>query len=59
MNVGAMPAEGIYVTLGRIGTAYWFAFLFLLAPLIPLIENTKELPSSIHKYIKVRKGINT
>lgn len=59
MYVGAMPAEGIYVTLGRIGTAYWFAFLFLLAPLIPLIENTKELPSSIHKYIKERKGIKT
>mgnify|MGYP005991795451 FL=1 len=59
MYVGAMPAEGIYVTLGRIGTAYWFAFLFLLAPLIPLIENPKDLPSSIHKYIKERKGIKS
>ena len=59
MYVGAMPAEGIYVTPGRIGTAYWFAFLFLLAPLIPLIENPKDLPSSIHKYIKERKGIKS
>ena len=57
MYVGAMPAEGIYVTLGQIGTAYWFAFLFLLAPLVPFFEETKELPSSIHKYIKERKGI--
>tara|TARA_B100000424_G_scaffold177518_1_gene137168 strand:- start:522 stop:701 length:180 start_codon:yes stop_codon:yes gene_type:complete len=57
MYVGAMPAEGIYVTLGRLGTAYWFAFLFLLAPLVPFFEETKELPSSIHKYIKERKGI--
>ena len=59
MYVGAMPAEGIYVTLGRIGTAYWFAFLFLLAPLVPLIEDTKDLPESIHKYIKQRKGIKS
>ena len=34
MYVGAMPAEGIYVTLGRIGTAYWFAFLFFRVALL-------------------------
>ena len=27
MYVGAMPVEGIYLVLGRIGTIYWFAFL--------------------------------
>lgn len=59
MYIGAMPAEGIYVTLGRVGTAYWFAFLFVLAPLVPFFEKTKELPSSIHKYIKERKGIKS
>ena len=59
MYVGAMPAEGIYVTLGQIGTFYWFAFLFLLAPLVPLIEDPKDLPESIHKYIKQRKGIKS
>ena len=55
MYVGAMPAEGIYVTLGQIGTFYWFAFLFLLAPLVPLIEEPKELPPNIHQYVKLRK----
>ena len=55
MYVGAMPAEGIYVTLGRLGTFYWFAFLFLLAPLIPFIENTKPLPSSINEYVRSKK----
>jgi ubiquinol-cytochrome c reductase cytochrome b subunit len=54
-----MPAEGIYVTLGQIGTFYWFAFLFLLAPLVPFIENTKPLPQSIYKYVKERKGIKS
>jgi ubiquinol-cytochrome c reductase cytochrome b subunit len=56
MYIGAMPAEGIYVTLGRLGTAYWFGFLFFLAPIVPFFENTKPLPQSIHKYIKERKG---
>ena len=55
MYVGAMPAEGIYVTLGQIGTFYWFAFLFLLAPLIPFIENTKPLPASINEYVRSKK----
>ena len=55
MYVGAMPAEGIYVTLGRLGTFYWFAFLFLLAPLIPFIENTKPLPASINEYVRSKK----
>ena len=55
MYVGAMPAEGIYVLLGQIGTFYWFAFLFLLAPLVPFFENTKQLPASINQYVKLRK----
>jgi ubiquinol-cytochrome c reductase cytochrome b subunit len=55
MYIGAMPAEGIYILLGRIGTFYWFAFLFLLAPLMPLIEKTKELPESIHQYKRSKK----
>ena len=30
--VGAMPAEGLYVTLGRIGTAYWFLYFLVIVP---------------------------
>ena len=29
MYCGAMPAEGIWVMLSRIGTAYWFLFCLL------------------------------
>jgi len=49
MYIGAMPAEGIYVTLGQLGTAYWFGFIFILAPLVGWFETPKPLPQSIHK----------
>jgi ubiquinol-cytochrome c reductase cytochrome b subunit len=49
MWVGAMPAEGIYVVLGRLGTAYWFGFIFILAPIVGLFETPKTLPASIHE----------
>ena len=39
-----MPAEEPYVTISRLGTAYWFGFLFILAPLIGHFEKPKELP---------------
>ena len=49
MYCGAMPAEEPYVTISRIGTAYWFGFLFVLAPLVGKFEKHKPLPSSIHQ----------
>jgi ubiquinol-cytochrome c reductase cytochrome b subunit len=30
MYMGGKPAEGIYVLISRIGTAYWFLFIFVL-----------------------------
>ena len=49
MYWGSMPSEETYVTISRLGTAYWFGFLFILAPLIGHFEKPKELPSSIHQ----------
>lgn len=51
MYVGAMPAEGIYITLGRIGTAYWFAFFLIIAPIVGFTEKTMPVPDSIHQYL--------
>ena len=53
--VGAMPAEGIYVTLSRIGTAYWFLFFLVILPLTGLLEKTKPMPQSIHEYLEWKK----
>ena len=56
MYVGAMPAEEPYVIISRIGTAYWFGFLFVLAPLVGHFENGKQLPASIHQSMEKSKS---
>jgi ubiquinol-cytochrome c reductase cytochrome b subunit len=47
--VGAMPAEGIYVTIGRIATLYYFAHFLVILPLLGVFERPKPLPTSISK----------
>ena len=49
--LGAMPAEGIYVILSRVATAYYFFHFLILFPLLPYIEKTKPLPLSISEPI--------
>ncbi len=50
MYVGGMPAEGVYVLISRVGTAYWFLFFLVIAPLVSLTEKTLPMPKSIHEY---------
>ncbi len=45
--LGAKPAEGIYVILSRIATAYYFFHFLIILPLLPRIESTRPLPVSI------------
>jgi quinol-cytochrome oxidoreductase complex cytochrome b subunit len=45
--LGAMPAEGIYVTLGQWATAYYFAHFIVILPLLGMFEKTKPVPESI------------
>jgi len=45
--LGAMPAEGIYVVLSRLATAYYFLHFLIILPLLPKIESTRPLPVSI------------
>ncbi|MEM7692857.1 MAG: cytochrome b N-terminal domain-containing protein [Pseudomonadota bacterium] len=49
--VGAMPAEGIWVTLGRISTLYYFAFFLVVMPLLGFIEKPKPVPNSISEAV--------
>ena len=55
MWVGAMPAEGIYITLGQIGTGYWFAYFFIIVPLNSVLEKPQPMPNSIHEYLQWKK----
>ena len=45
--LGGMPAEGIYVVLSRIATAWYFMHFLLILPLLSVFETTKPLPKSI------------
>ncbi len=45
--LGAQPAEGIYVLLSRIGTAYYFAHFLIILPVLGFVEKPKQIPESI------------
>ncbi len=53
--LGAKPAEGIYVVLSIIGTAYYFAHFLVVMPLVSYFEKPLPLPESIHKPVATRK----
>ena len=46
--IGANPPEGIYITIGRIATIYYFAHFLVLMPVIGRIERSRRLPESIY-----------
>ncbi len=45
--VGAMPAEGFWVVLGQVGTAYYFLHFLVILPLLARLERPDPLPDSI------------
>ncbi|MBF0391618.1 MAG: cytochrome b/b6 [Alphaproteobacteria bacterium] len=55
--IGAKPAEGAYVLIGQIATAYYFFHFLVLLPLIGKIEKTKPLPHSISAPVLKGGGI--
>ncbi len=55
MWVGAKPAEGIYVLIAQVGTAYWFIYLLILAPLVGKYEKPKRLPNDIHEFEDMKR----
>ena len=44
---GAMPAEGVWLLIARIGTAYYFFHFLVLLPLLGKLERPLPLPASI------------
>jgi ubiquinol-cytochrome c reductase cytochrome b/c1 subunit len=49
--LGSKPAEGGYVIVSRIFTAYYFFHFIVILPLLGLFEKTKPLPNSISESI--------
>ena len=49
--LGGKPAEGVYVTMAQICTAYYFAFFLIILPLLGVMETPKPLPKSISEAV--------
>ena len=45
--VGGKPAEGIWVVIGRVATAYYFLHFLVLLPILGKLERPLPLPESI------------
>ena len=45
--VGKNPAEGMFIIIGRLASAYYFFHLLILMPLIGKLERPRPLPESI------------
>ena len=45
--MGAMPAEGIYLLIARVATAYYFIHFLIILPLLSKKEKTLDVPLSI------------
>ena len=45
--MGAMPAEGIYLLVARVATAYYFLHFLIILPVLGNKEKTLEVPLSI------------
>ena len=55
--MGALPAEGIYIIIGRVATVYYFAHFLVVIPLLAKFEKTKILPKSISEPIFSGGGV--
>ena len=45
--VGAMPAEGLYLLIARVATAYYFIHFLVILPVLGWTEKTNTIPLSI------------
>jgi len=49
--LGSAPAEGIFVLLSKLCTAYYFAYFLVVLPLLGRFETPKPLPASISEAV--------
>jgi ubiquinol-cytochrome c reductase cytochrome b subunit len=54
--VGAHHPEGIWVVLGRVGTAYYFLHFLVILPALGVLERPLPLPESISRPVLPRAG---
>ena len=45
--MGAMPAEGLYLLVARVATAYYFLHFLVILPILGAKEKTLDVPLSL------------
>ena len=53
---GEQAPEGVWLTLSRIGTAYYFAHFLMVLPLVGIFERPSPLPTSISRSVLPTTG---
>jgi ubiquinol-cytochrome c reductase cytochrome b subunit len=56
MYAGAMPADGVFVWIARLGSLYWFSYFLFLAPLVGVLEKPRRLPRDINEYEQMKRS---
>ncbi|NIZ09687.1 cytochrome b [Pseudooceanicola sp. HF7] len=59
MWAGAMPAEPPYSTISLIGATYWFAYFFVILPLLGVFEKPQTPPATIEEDFDAHYGDKT
>ncbi len=54
--VGGKPAEGVWVPIGQVATAYYFTHFIVIIPLLGILERPKPLPESISAAVLAKSG---
>ena len=57
--MGAMPAEGTYLLIARVATAYYFIHFLVILPLLGKKEKTLEVPLSLTEPVLGGGAVNT
>ncbi len=57
--VGAMPAEGLYLLVARVATAYYFIHFLIVLPFLGFTEKTNPIPLSISEPVLAGSAIAT
>jgi quinol-cytochrome oxidoreductase complex cytochrome b subunit len=52
--IGGKPAEGAYIPIGQAATAFYFAYLLLIVPIVSRLERPKQTPESISSAVTKR-----
>ncbi|UCH73837.1 MAG: cytochrome b N-terminal domain-containing protein [Rhodospirillales bacterium] len=54
--VGANPAEGMFIWIGRVATAWYFVHFLIIIPLVSMIETPRPVPASISEPVLKEKA---